>query len=70
MKGRLVKLEDRGFIAAPNSHLKAKYFFKNFEIKLVASASKFRPKTDKAIGVQAMYKHTVVHKEPAKYHQF
>ena len=45
-------------------------FFKNFEVKLAAGASKFRPKTDKAIGVQATYKHTVVHNEPAKYHKF
>ena len=45
-------------------------FLKNFEVKLAASASKFRPKTDKVIGVQATYKHTVVHNEPTKYHKF
>ena len=45
-------------------------FFKNFEVKLAAGASKFRPKTDIVIGVQATYKHTVVHNEPDKYHKF
>ena len=63
MKGRLVKFPEvggRGFIAAPNSHLEAKYFFlKNFEVKLAAGASKFTPKTGIAIGVQATNKHTV-----------
>ena len=39
-------------------------------VKISASASKVRPKTDIAIGVQATYKHTVVHNKPAKYHKF
>ena len=56
-------------MAAQNSHLENKYFFKNFEVKLAVGTSKLRPKTDIAIGVQATYKHTVVHK-PAKYHKF
>ena len=49
---------------------KLNIFLKNFEVKLAAAASKFRPKTDIAIGVQATYKHSVVHNEPAKYHKF
>ena len=50
--------------------LEGKFFLKNFEVKLAAGASKFRPKTDIAIVIQATFKHTVVRNEPAKYHKF